>query len=47
LAAHHLILAYIDLPVLYSDSSIMAFIALNNKEDTLTQSQMFKAPGYS
>jgi hypothetical protein len=32
--------AFIDLPVLYTEATIQSFLAMNNKEDTLTQSQM-------
>jgi hypothetical protein len=42
--APHTFATYIDLPVIYTDNSLYAYLALNNKEDTLTQSQMLKAP---
>jgi hypothetical protein len=32
-----------DLPVLYTESSIQSFLAVDNKEDTLTQGQMLRA----
>jgi hypothetical protein len=34
--------SFIDLPILYTEASIQAFLAMDNKEDTLTQSQMLK-----
>jgi hypothetical protein len=33
-----------DLPYIPSSSTIQSYLAMNNKEDTLTQSQMLKAP---
>jgi hypothetical protein len=32
----------VDLPVLYTEESLQAFLALDTKSDTLMQSQMFK-----
>jgi transposase InsO family protein len=40
--APHVFSTYIDLPVVYTESSLSAYLALNNKEDTLTQSQMLR-----
>ncbi len=39
----HIFSAFYDLPVQYSESTIQAFLALDNKNDTLTQSHMLKA----
>jgi hypothetical protein len=33
---------FFDLPILYTEASIQMFLAMDNKEDTLTQSQMLK-----
>jgi hypothetical protein len=41
---NHVFSAFIDLPVLYTEASIQGFLAMNNKEDTLTQSQMLRSP---
>ncbi len=43
----HIFAAFYDLPVIYSDSTIQAFLSLSNKEDTLTQSQKLNAHGSS
>ncbi len=40
----HIFSAFCDLPVLYTEASIQCFLVMNNKEDTLTQSQMLKTP---
>jgi len=40
--APHIFSTYIDLPVVYTESSLSAYLAVNNKEDTLTQSQMLR-----
>jgi len=40
--APHIFATYIDLPVIYTESSLSAFLALNNKDDTLTQSKMLR-----
>jgi hypothetical protein len=34
--------SFFDLPILYTEASIQTFLAMDNKEDTLTQSQMLK-----
>ncbi len=39
----HVFSTFIDLPVLYTEASIQSFLAMNNKEDTLTQSQMLRS----
>lgn len=39
----HIFSTFHDLPSIPTDYTINAFMALNNKEDTLTQSQMLKA----
>jgi hypothetical protein len=41
--APHVFSTYVDLPVIYTESTLYAYLASNNKEDTLTQSQMLKA----
>lgn len=38
----HVFSAYYDLPVIHTESSIQAFLAMNNKDNTLTRSQMLK-----
>jgi hypothetical protein len=38
----HVFSTFMDLPVLYTETSIQAFLATNNKDDTLTQSQMLR-----
>ncbi len=40
----HIFSAFCDLLVLYTEASIQCFLAMNNKDDTLTQSQMLKTP---
>jgi hypothetical protein len=40
--APHIFSSYIDLPIEYIDTAIHTYLALNNKDDTLTQSQMLK-----
>jgi hypothetical protein len=37
---NHIFSAFFDLPILYTEGSIQSFLAMNNKDDTLTQSQM-------
>jgi hypothetical protein len=39
----HVFSAYSNLPTVFTDTTISSFLALNNKEDTLTQSQMLKS----
>ena len=41
--APHVFSTYINLPVIYTEASISAYLALDNKEDVLTQSHMLKA----
>lgn len=36
----HIFSSFLDLPVLYTEAAIQAFLVMDNKEDTLTQSQM-------
>jgi hypothetical protein len=43
----HIFSAFYNLPITHSDSTIQSFLVLNNKEDTLTQSQMLKTPDYN
>jgi hypothetical protein len=38
----HVFSSFYDLPTQFTDNSLHTFMALNNKEDTLTQSQMLK-----
>lgn len=40
----HVFSAFYDLPIIHSESTIQSFLAMNNKDDTLTQSQMLKTP---
>jgi hypothetical protein len=39
---NHIFSAFFDLPILYTEGSIQSFLAMNNKDDTLTQSQMLR-----
>jgi hypothetical protein len=39
----HVSTAFYDLPVIHTETTLQAFLMCDNKEDTLTQSQMFKA----
>jgi hypothetical protein len=39
----HVFSAFYDLPIVHAESTVTSFLAMNNKEDTLTQSQMLKA----
>lgn len=41
--APHVFSTYIDLPVVYTDTTLFSFLAMSNNKDTLTQSQMLKA----
>jgi hypothetical protein len=38
---------FVDLPVLYTEASIQSFLAMNNQEDTLTQSQMLQTSDHN
>jgi hypothetical protein len=40
----HTFSVFADLPVLYTEATIRSFLAMNNKDDTLTQSQMLRVP---
>jgi hypothetical protein len=43
----HIFSAFTNLPVLYTETSIQSFLAMNKKEDTLTQSQMLRTTNHA